>query len=155
MVLARNLLQHSADNEAETFAIFQEGPDRCVDPLHREEILFHVGIQYIILTRWNHSIEALHQLCFSSTRPDGMMLPQVNEAMIETYIEQYCTNNTLDIDQRTEILCHVKTYLQAREISTQMHFIRVQLFYFNGDKHEAYRHLELYLDHYLAEYKLR
>ena len=27
-----------------------------------------------------------------------------------------------------------------------MHLTQAQLFYFNGDKHEAYRHLKLYLD---------
>jgi len=38
--LARTLLRHSADNEAEAFAIFQEELDLCVDPLYREMPLF-------------------------------------------------------------------------------------------------------------------
>ena len=41
--LARSLLQNSAANEAEAFAIFQEELDRCVDSLDKEEILFQSG----------------------------------------------------------------------------------------------------------------
>jgi len=39
-------------------------------------------------------------------------------------------------------------------VSTEMHLIFAQLFYFNGDKQQAYHHLELYLDARLAECKL-
>ena len=61
----------------------------------------------------------------------------------------------MDIDQRTEILCHANTYSnQVDEVSTEMYLTHAQLFCFNGDKHEAYRHLELYLDARLAECKL-
>ena len=35
-----------------------------------------------------------------------------------------------------------------------MYLTQAQFFYFNGDKRELYRHLELYLDAYLAECKL-
>ena len=99
--LANNLLQHSADNEAEAFAIFQEELDRCVDPLCREEIIIQMGTEYRKFNKWDQSIDALHQLCLSSTRPPhGTMLPQANEAMAQTYLEQYCTDTTLDIDQR-------------------------------------------------------
>ena len=75
--------------------------------------------------------------------------------MAQTYLEQYCADTTLTIDQRTELLCHAETYsLQVDEVSTEMYLTQAQLFYFNGDKREAYRHLELYLDAYLAECKL-
>ena len=155
--LARTLLRHSAANEAEAFAIFHEELDRRVDPLDREEILFEMGTEYRKLHKWDQSIEALHQLsCLSSTHLDGTMPPQANIAMAQTYLEQYCTDTTLTIDQRTEILCRVKPYsLKVDDVSTEMHLTQAQLFYFNGDKHEAYRHLELYLDAYLAECKLR
>ena len=59
-------------------------------------------------------------------------------------------------DQRTVILCHSKLYsLQVDEVSTEMHLTQAHLFYFSGDKqHQAYHHLELYLDACLAECKL-
>ena len=75
--------------------------------------------------------------------------------MALTYLEQYCTDNALDIDQRTETLCHANMYFSRRHIDcTEMILISAQLFYFNDDKHESYRHLELYLDARLAECKL-
>ena len=155
MDLATNLLQHSADNEAEAFAIFQEELDRCVDPLRRVQILFQMGTWYRKLHQWDQSIEALHRVCLSSTRTDGTMLPQANQAMAQTYLEQYCTDTTLDIDQRTEIICHTTKHLnQVDEIPTEMHLTQAQLFYFNGDKQQAYHHLELYLDEYLVECKI-
>ena len=159
--LARTLLQHSTANEAEAFAIFQKELDYCVDPpesessqrfikIDREDILFQMGTWYRKLNKWDQSIEAL-----STTRPDGTMLPRANEAMAQTCIEQYCTDTNLDMNQRTEILSHAKMYsLQVHIVSTEMHLTQAQLFYFNGDKHEAYHHLELYLDARLAECKL-
>ena len=75
--------------------------------------------------------------------------------MALTYLEQYCTDNALDIDQRTETLCHANMYFSRRHIDcTEMILISAQLFYFNDDKHESYRHLELYMDARLAECKL-
>ena len=65
--------------------------ERCVDPIRREEILFKMGTWYRTLNKWDQSIQAL---------------PQANEAMAQTYLEQYCTDTSLDIDQRTEILRH-------------------------------------------------
>ena len=157
--LARSLLRHSAANEAEAFAIFHEELDRRVDPLDKEVILFEMGTEYRKLQKWDQSIEALHQLsCLSSTHIDGTMPPQANIAMAQTYLEQYCTDTTLTIDQRTQILCRVKTHsllIQVDDVSTEMYLAQAQLFYFNGDKHEAYRHLELYLHAYLAKCKLR
>jgi len=159
--LGNSLLQHSADNEAEAFAIFQKELDRCVDPLDREFMLINMGTEYRKIKKWDQSIEAFNQLCLSSTPPDG---PKAFEAMAQTYLEQYCIDTTLTIDQRTQILCHAKMYsLQAKMyslqevdgvLSTEMHLAKAQLFYFNGDKHEAYHHLELYLDARLAECKL-
>jgi len=153
--LAHNLMRYSADNEAEAFAIFQEELDRCVDPLDREMILFDMGTEYRKINKWDQSIETLHQLCLSSTRPDGAMVSQGNGAIAQTYLEQYCTDTTLDIDQRTQILCCAKRYsFRVHIVSTETHLTQAQLSYFNGDKHEAYRHLKLYLDARLAECKL-
>jgi len=153
--LARTLLRHSAANEAEAFVIFQEELDRCVDPLDRQVILIRMGIEYRKLHKWDQSIEALHQLCLSSTRPDGTMLSLQHEAMAQTYLERYCNDITLDIDQRKEILRNATQHSnQVDEVSTEMHLTQAQLFSFNGDKHEAYRHLELYLDARVAECKL-
>jgi len=149
--LARTLLRRSAENEDEAFAIFQEELDRCVDPLDREEILFQMGKEYRKIKKWDQSIEALQQLCLSSTRPDGTI---ANEAMAQTYLEQYCTDTTLTIDQRTQTLCHANMYsLKVDGVSTELHLTQAQLFYFNSDKHAAFRHLELYLDARLAECK--
>jgi tetratricopeptide (TPR) repeat protein len=154
--LARTLLKDSAANESEAFAIFQEELDECVDPLDTEEILLQIGTWYRKLHKWEQSIESLHQLsCLSATRPDSAMLPQANQAMAQTYLEQYCTDTTLTIDQQTEILCHANTCSnQVDECSTKMHLTQAQLFYFNVDKQQAYHHLELYLDARLAACKL-
>ena len=69
------------------------------------------------------------------------MLPQANQAMAQTYLEQYCTDTTLDIDQRTQILRQATEHSnQVDEVSTiDMHLTQAQLFYCNGDKYEAYR----------------
>ena len=150
------LLKDSAANEAEAFAIFHEELDRCVDPIPKEIILLQIGTWYRKLHKWEQSIESLHQLsCLSATRPDSAMLPQANQAMAQTYLEQYCTDTTLTIDQQTEILCHANTCSnQVDECSTKMHLTQAQLFYFNVDKQQAYHHLELYLDARLAACKL-
>jgi len=114
-----------------------------------------MGTGYRKLKKWDQSIEALHQLCVSSARPHGTMPSQANIAMAQTYLEQYYTDTTLDIDQRTEIIRHATDHsLQVHIVSTDMHVTQAQLFYFNGIKHETYRHLELYLDARLAECKL-
>ena len=150
--LATTLLRHSADNEAEAFAIFQKELDRCVDPLCREEIIIQMGTEYRKFNKWDQSIEALHQLCLSSTRPDGTMLSLQHEAMAQTYLEQYCADTTLTIDQRTQTLCQAKMYsFRVHTVSTEMHLTHAQLSYFNGDKQQAYHHLELYLDARLAK----
>jgi len=127
------LSKHSrTDNEAKAFAIFQEELDRCVDPLDREFMLINMGTEYRKIKKWDQSIEALHQLCISATRPDGTMLSQANEAMAQTYLEQYCTDTTLTIDQRTQILCHAQRYsFRVLHVSTEMHLTQAQLFYFN------------------------
>ena len=153
--IARILLKHSADNEAEAFAIFQKKLDLCVDPLRREKILIEMGTEYRKLNKWDQSIETFRQLCQPSTRPESTMLHEANEGMAQTYLEQYCTDTTLTIDQRTQLLCHATDhYNQVDEISTKRHLTQAQLFYFNGDKLQAYRHLELYLDDRLADCKL-
>jgi len=156
VVLAKTLLQRSAENEAEAFAIFQEELDRCVDPLDREEILIGMGTWFRKVNKFDQSIEALHQLCLSATGPHDSMLPRANKAIAQTYLEQYCTDTTLDIDQRTAILRHATEHSNhVDEVSTKMHLTRAQLFYFNGNKQQAYYHLELYLDARLVECKLR
>jgi len=156
MDLATALLKYSAANEAEAFAIFQDELDRCVDPRRKEKILFQMGTCYRKLNKWDQSIEALRQLFLSSTRPHGgPILLQANKAMAQTYLEQYCTDTTLDIDHRTQILRHAIDHSnQVDEVSTEMHLTQAQLFYFNGDKQQAYRHLKLYLNARLAECKL-
>jgi len=119
-------------------------------------IRIDMGTGYRKIKKWDQSIEALHQLCLSSsTCPDGTMLSQATGAMAQTYLEQYCTDTTLTIDQRTETLCQAKIYsLQVDGVSTEMHLTQAQLNYVNGDRHEAYRHLELYLDARLTGCKL-
>ena len=131
--LATSLLKHSAANEDEAFTIFQEELNRFVDPLRREIILFKMGTWYRKLSKWDQSIETLRRIC----RRDGTILSQANQAMAQTYLEQYryCTDNTLTTDQRTQILRHVTDHsLQVDECSTEMHLTQAQLFYFNGDK---------------------
>jgi len=153
--LANTLLRHSAENEAEAFAILQKELDCCVDPLDREMILIDMGKEYRKIKKWDQSIEALNQLCLFATRPDRTMLSQANEATAQTYLEQYCTDTTLTIDQRTQTLCQAKMYsFRVHTVSTEMHLTHAQLSYFNGDKQQAYHHLELYLDARLAECKL-
>ena len=81
-----------------------------------------------------------------------------HKELAQTCNEQYCTNTALDIDQRIEILRHATDHSiqQVDESIAEMHLIHAQLFYFNGDKQQAYHHhLELYLDDRLAECKLR
>jgi len=152
-LMLANLLQHSVANEAEAFAIFQEELDRCVDPIHRVKILIAMGIGYRNLNKWDQSIEALHQ-AFHQLGLSPSTRSQAKKAIVQTYLEQYCTDATLDIDQRTEILCQAKMASLLDEVSTEMHLTRAQLFCFNGDKRQAYYHLELYLDARLAECKL-
>jgi len=154
--LAPTLLRHSADNEDEAFAIFQEELDRCVNQVDRTMINLEMSMEYRKVDKWDQSIEALHRLYLNTLRPDGSTLYLVDEGMAQTYLEQYCTDTTLDIDQRTEILCKAKmSSLRVHFISTEMHLIFAQLFYVNGDKRQAYYHLELYLDGRLAQCKLK
>lgn len=76
--------------------------------------------------------------------------------MIWTYLEQFCADETLNIDQRKEVIHKATNYSQkVDEVSTVLHLIRVQLFYFNGDTKRAYHHLELYFDGRLTECKLK
>ncbi len=84
------LLKHTADNETEAFLLFQKELDRCEEAGRRESVLLRMGTEYRKLKKWDQSIEALHQLCLSSTRPDCTMLPLANIAMDQTYLEQYC-----------------------------------------------------------------
>jgi len=118
-------------------------------------VLISMGIEYRKIKKWDQSIEALHQLCLSTTRPDSTRLSQANETMVQTYLEQYCTDTTLTIDQRTQILFHAqRCTFRVHIVSTKMHLTQAQLFYFNGDKQQVYHHLELYLDDRVAECKL-
>ena len=158
--LATSLLKHSTDNEAEAFAIFQEELNHCrASSDDRELILFRMGIEYRHLNKWDQSIETLHQLCLSASRPESTMTPQANEAMAQTYLERYCTDTTLDIDQRSKILCHAADHAAMVKVaedkfSSEMHLIDAQLYYFEGNKEQAYLHLELYLDVFFVECKL-
>jgi hypothetical protein len=79
-----------------------------------------------------------------------------NEEMAQTYLEPYCTGTNLIIDQRTQILHYAIDHSeQVHKVSPEMHLIRAQLSYFNGDKRQAYHHLELCLVLRVAECKLR
>jgi len=107
---------------------------------------------------WSQSTEYLKKLTLSESRQNSTMLSQANKAMTETYLEQYCTDTTLDVDQRTQKL-QLATYnaQSVHEAAYDMYLIRAQLFYFNdgdGDKHQAYQQLELYLDACLRDCKL-
>jgi tetratricopeptide (TPR) repeat protein len=154
MGLATSLLKQNTGHDAEAFAIFQEELDRCVEPSDdREQILFQMGIEYRNLNKWDQSIDNLQQLCLSASRPESTMAHQANEERAKAYLERYCTDTTLDIYRRTEILCHaakhsvlVLRHVAEGKVSTEIHILDAQLFYFNGEKHEAYRRLELYLD---------
>jgi len=57
--LATSLLKHSTDNEAEAFAIFQEELVYCAESSDDRE---------------RYSIEILHKLCLSASRPESMMI---------------------------------------------------------------------------------
>jgi hypothetical protein len=48
--------------------------------------------------------------------------------LARTYIEQYCTDTSLDIDQRTELLRHATDHAnQFDEVSTNIHLTQAQL----------------------------
>ena len=110
---------------------------------------------YRNLNKWDQSIEALHHLCLSSTHPDYTMLPLLaNTAMAQTHLSS--TVLILLWSSTSENKCNAKMCsLHLDEVSTEMHLIQAQLFYFNGDTQQAYCHLESYLDAYLVKCKLR
>jgi hypothetical protein len=79
--------------------------------------------------------------------------------MAQTYLERYYTDTTLDIDQRSKYLCHAADHAAMVKVaedkfSSEMHLIDAQLYYFEGNKEQAYLHLELYLDVFFVECKL-
>jgi len=158
--LATSLLKHGTHNEAEAFALFQEELDhRLTLRNDRELILFNMGIEYRKINKWDQPIKNLHQLCLSASRPESTMLPQANEAMAQTCLERYCTDTTLDIKQQHKILRHatdhsILSHADDHSVSTEMHLIDAQLFYFDGNKQQAYHRLELYLDARFVECKL-
>ena len=156
-VFGKALLRHSAKNETEAFGAFQAALGVFQEPSDvREEILFEMAVGYRILEKWSQSIHTLRQLFFSVSHTKSTMLLKANIATTKTYLEQYCIDTALDINQRAEILHHATEYSQkVNQVSTEMYLIHAQLFYFNGDKHHAYRHLESYLDGHLAECKLK
>ena len=150
------LLRHSADNEASVFNVFQLLLDSGNLPSDElEEVLFRMGTEYRTLKKWNKSTKILRQLCLSTSRPESAMLPMANAAVAQTYLERYCADTSLDIDKRTKVLQLATKYAQKVDgVSTDMHLINAQLFYFNGDQQHAYQHLELYLDARLDECSL-
>ena len=160
--LGQALLRRRKGNEVEAFQIFQtEMNDFFGARFHTsldielEEILLCMGVESRKLKKWSQSIEYLEKLI--AIRESDTMQSQANKAMAETYLEQYCTDTTLDIDQRTQILQLATTYAQSVDVeTTDMHLIRAQLFYVNdGDKQHAYQQLELYLDVSLLDCKLK
>ena len=148
--LGQALLRRSKGNEVEAFEIFQTEMNdffgarsqTSVD-IEIEEILLCMGVESIRLKKWSQSIEYLETVI--AVRESDTMQSQVYKAMAETYLEQYCTDTTLDADQPTQILQLATAYAQSvGEVTTDMHIIRAQLFYVNdGDKHHAYQQLEL------------
>ena len=146
--LGQALLRRSKDNEVEAIEIFEKELDRTVYPSdEREEMHFTMGTEYRKLKKWNRSIKHLQKLT---------LLSQADEAMAQAYLEQYCTDVTLGIPKRTQMLQFATMHAQSVDaVTTDMHLLRAQLFYFNGDKHQAYRQLELYLDARLLDCKLK
>jgi len=154
-----SLLRRSADNEAEAFRVFQEGVDLCEESSHnRCRLLSKMGAEYRNLKKWSLSIEVLHQLSLSASREQSdnatIMYVAATKEMTLTYLEQYCTDTTLDIDQRREILHHATAYSIKIYRIFPDDLIHAQLCYFNGDIQTAYQHLEHYLDDCLVQCKL-
>ena len=76
--------------------------------------------------------------------------------MAQTYLEKYCTDVILSITERTQMLGLTTMHAERVDaVITDMHLIRAQLFYITGDKQQAYRNLELYLDARLLDCKLK
>ena len=157
-----SLLRRSADNEAEAFQVFQEGVNRCEESSHnRCRLLSKMGAEYRNLKKWNLSIEVLHQLCLFASRVETctsnatVTYFAATKELTLTYLEQYCTDTTLDIDERRAILHHATAYsIRIYGIFSDDQLIHAQLCYFNGDIQTAYQHLEHYLDNCLVQCKL-
>ena len=151
------LLKQSADNEAEAFELFQTELDECQEPIERENILIRMGVEYRNLKKCKQSIETL-QLCPSDTPCNEKSMissSTAHKAMAQTYLEQYCADNTLDIDQRRDILKLATAYSQDDvETTVDMHLTHAQIFYYNGNRSQAYTHLKQYLDVRLTECKV-
>ena len=156
-VFGKALLRHSAKNEAEAIGAFQAALVSFeLSGDKREEILFEMAAGCRILEKWSQFIHTLRQLFICVSRAKSKMLSEANIAMTKTYLEQCCTDASLDINQRAEILHEATEYSQkVDQVSMEMYRIHTQLFYFNGDKPHAYLHLESYLDGHLAECKLK
>lgn len=150
------LLKQSAGNEAVAFELFEKELNDCLEPSDREKILIQMGAEYRNLKKWNQSIETL-QLCPSATlRGESVRSHSAaNKEMAQTYLEQYCSDASLDIHQRRKILKLATDYSQyVGAITMDMHLTHAQLFYFNGNENQAYTHLKQYLDDRLTECKL-
>jgi hypothetical protein len=114
--LGQALLRRSRGNEVEAFEIFQTEMNdffgarsqTSVD-IEIEEILLCMGVESIRLKKWSQSIEYLETLI--AVRESDTMQSQVYKAMAETYLEQYCTDTTLDADQPTQILQLATAYI--------------------------------------------
>jgi len=148
--------------EEEAFAVFQAELDHCENPIHIRDILYQTGTEYRELKKWNQSVEYLEKSCLELDVPEEEIrqsLCMINEAIAQTYLEQYCSDINLDIKQRTDQLNLATAYtMYAQSVDEEtpgMHLIRSQLFYFNGDKHRAYEQLKLYLDARLIDFKLK
>ena len=149
LYFATLLLKHTADNETEAFLLFQKELDRCEEAGRRESVLLRMGTEYRKLKKWDQSIETLHQLCLSASRPESTMQNLGNRAMAQTYLELYCTE---DIDQQNDVLNLATEYAQkVDERSMEMYLTYAQISYFRGDKQRAYHHLEIYLVHRMSE----
>jgi len=97
LFLGTALLRRSKDEEA--FAVFQTELDHCEKPSHRRKILYQMGTEYRKLKKWNQSIECLEKICLAEQDSTKITQSVVNEAIAQTYLEQYCTDATLDIKQ--------------------------------------------------------
>ena len=140
-------MRRSKDGEA--FAVFQAELDHCDNPNHILDILYQMITEYRKLKKWNQSIEYLGKSRLKLEGLDKMLSSEqdiakitqsmINEAIAQTYLEQYCSDTNLDIKQRTDLLNLATAntmYAQSVDEETPgMHLIRSQLFYFNGDKH--------------------
>jgi len=94
--LGEALLNQSADNESKASELFKKALNARMHSSFKDYLHFIMGEKYRYLNKRDQSIYQYQSSCVISDKE--------NEAMAQTYLEQYCTDTTLDIHQRNEIL---------------------------------------------------